>query len=152
MARVMMLVSADERATVAEVIGTLRAHKVELLIDVRAVAASRRAGFSKTILASSLAEAGVAYLHLRDLGTPKAGRDAAQAGRCDEMRTIFSGHLQEPQAVAAFERLAEEVLSRRACLLCFEADPGCCHRAVLTERLQERMPTQIEHLSAFQGR
>ena len=138
-----------ERATLAEVIGVLHAHRLDLLIDVRAIAASRRAGFSKTVLAASLSEAGIAYLHLRDLGTPKAGRDAARAGGCDEMRAIFSGHLQEPRAIAAFEQLTDEVQSRRACLLCYEADPACCHRAVLTDRLQERMPTEIEHLSAF---
>ncbi len=137
-----------EGAPLISVIEALHANGVELLIDVRAVAASRRAGFSKTVLAASLAEAGVAYLHLRDLGTPKAGRDAARAGRCDEMRSIFIGHLQEPQAVAAFERLAQEVQLRKACMLCFEADPGCCHRAVLAERLQERMTTQVVHLTA----
>ena len=80
-----------ERATLAQVTTALTVAGVELLIDVRAVAASRRAGFSKTILATSLRDAGVEYLHLRDLGTPKAGRDAARAGRCEEMRTIFCG-------------------------------------------------------------
>ena len=137
-----------ERATQAALIQALKAAGVEMLIDVRAIAASRRVGFSKTLLAASLAEGGIAYLHLRDLGTPKAGREAARAGRCDEMRAIFSGHLEAPQAVAAFERLADAVRAHRACLLCYEADPSCCHRAVLAERLQQRTPTQVAHLSA----
>ncbi|HEY5072119.1 MAG TPA: DUF488 family protein [Caulobacteraceae bacterium] len=46
---------------------------------MRAVAASRRPGFSKTILAASLSEAGLAYRHPRALGTAKSGRDAAIA-------------------------------------------------------------------------
>ena len=62
-------------------IDRLRTAGVRVLADVRAVAASRRAGFSKTVLGSSLAEAGIEYVHLRDLGTPKAGRDAARKGR-----------------------------------------------------------------------
>ena len=111
-----------ERATLAQVTKALLHAGVELLIDVRAVAASRRAGFSKTVLATTLREAGVDYLHLRHLGTPKAGRDAARAGRCEEMRTIFSGHLEE--------------------------DPNCCHRQVLTQRLAERMPVQVVDLFA----
>ena len=137
-----------EKALLGDVVSTLRGAGVELLIDVRAVAASRRAGFSKTVLGGSLEAAGVAYLHLRDLGTPKAGRDAARAGRCDEMRAIFSSHLEEPSAVAAFERLVQETAARRACLLCYEADPDCCHREVLARRLCERAPRAVHHLVA----
>lgn len=135
-----------ERATLAAAINELKAAGVDLLVDVRAVAASRRPGFSKTMLAASLAEAGIGYLHLRDLGTPKAGREAARAGRHDEMRAIFAAHLEEPAAVAAFEQLAAVAAERRACLLCYEADPECCHRAVLAERLAARGGMSIENL------
>ena len=41
----------------AAVIDRLKAAGVQVLADVRAVAASRRAGFSKTVLGTSLAEA-----------------------------------------------------------------------------------------------
>ncbi len=44
-----------EAATLPEVIAKLKAAGVEVVVDVRAVAASRRAGFSKTILRASLA-------------------------------------------------------------------------------------------------
>jgi uncharacterized protein (DUF488 family) len=54
-----------EGAPLGEVLGRLNDAGISLLIDVRAVAASRRAGFSKTILASSLNEVGIDYLHLR---------------------------------------------------------------------------------------
>ena len=128
-----------EQATQAQVIGALKAAGVKLVIDVRAVAASRRAGFSKGVLAASLKEEGVDYLHLKALGTPKAGREAARAGRTEEMRRIFEGHLAEPEAVTAFEGAAELAEARPAALLCYEADPACCHRRILTDRLaQER--------------
>ncbi len=135
-----------ERASSDQVVAALKAAGVELLVDVRAVASSRRAGFSKSLLRATLEEAGVAYLHLRELGTPKAGREAARAGRCDEMREIFARTLEEPASVAAFERLAEEAAARRACLLCFEADPACCHRQVLAERLMARTERTVMHL------
>ena len=128
-----------EQATQAQVIGALKAAGVKLVIDVRAVAASRRAGFSKGVLAASLKEEGVDYLHLKALGTPKAGREAARAGRTEEMRRIFEGHLAEPEAVTAFEGAAELAEARPAALLCYEADPACCHRRIITDRLaQER--------------
>lgn len=86
-----------EGATQADVIARLKTAGVQTLVDVRAVAASRRAGFSKTILGESLKVEGIDYVHLRGLGTPKAGRDAARKGRVDEMRAIFADHLAEPR-------------------------------------------------------
>jgi uncharacterized protein (DUF488 family) len=67
-----------ERDTQPAVIERLKAAGVELVIDVRAVASSRKAGFSKTLLSSTLNSEGIGYLHLRELGTPKPGRIAAR--------------------------------------------------------------------------
>ena len=75
-----------ENTTVARFLDTLREAKVETVVDVRAVAGSRRPGFAKTNLAASLSEAGITYLHLRGLGTPADGRVAARAGRHEEMK------------------------------------------------------------------
>ena len=119
----------------AAVIDRLKAAGVQVLVDVRAVAASRRAGFSKTVLGQSLQEAGIAYVHLRPLGTPKAGREAAKKGRIGEMREIFAGHMAEPTSEAAFQQLRALAAEKPTALLCFEADHAGCHRAVLAERL-----------------
>ena len=108
------------------------------MVDVRAVAASRRPGFSKTALAAGLSERGIGYLQLRELGTPKAGRDAARKGRVAEMRAIYAGHLETPEAELAMERAHAAVAERRAALLCYEAEAGCCHRAMVAERLVAR--------------
>lgn len=124
-----------EGATLEDVIGRLRGAEVEIVIDVRAVASSRRPGFSKTILASSLAEAGIEYLHLRDLGTPKPGREAARAGRIKEMRAIFEAHLATPEAVDALAHARAVAGRQRAALLCYEADAAGCHRRIVAERL-----------------
>ncbi|MCC7281534.1 MAG: DUF488 domain-containing protein [Acetobacteraceae bacterium] len=132
-----------ERDTLEGVIGRLGAANVEVLIDVRAIASSRRAGFSKTLLAASLAGAGIEYIHLRDLGTPKPGRDAARAGRIDEMRRIFSAHMAEPAAMAALARTEALVREKRACLLCFEADHARCHRAVLAGMLARSLRCEV---------
>lgn len=130
----------------AAVIGRLKGAGVTVLADVRAVAASRRAGFSKTVLGSSLAEAGIEYVHLRDLGTPKAGRDAARKGRIGEMREIFASHMEEPPSQLAFERLREIARDRPTALLCFEADHAGCHRAVLAERLASEDGFEVVNL------
>ena len=135
-----------ERAALDEVIGRLKAARVEVVIDVRAVASSRRAGFSKTLLAGSLAEAGVDYVHLRALGTPKAGRQAARAGRTGEMHRIFEAHLAEPEAQLALTQATEIASSRKAALLCYEAEAKDCHRAIVADRIRERIGCEVEDL------
>jgi uncharacterized protein (DUF488 family) len=135
-----------ERAPLDQVIDRLHAGGVELVIDVRAVAASRRAGYSKTLLGTSLAAAGVGYLHLRDLGTPKPGRDAARAGRTAEMQAIFRAHLATSAAQAALEAAMVAAKEKRACLLCYEEDPACCHRTLVAEAISARTGASIIHL------
>lgn len=136
-----------ESATQPAVIERLKQAGVEVLIDVRAVAASRRPGFSKTALAAGLNEAGIDYVHLRDLGTPPNGRLAARQGRVAEMREIFEGHLAEPAAQVALARATEIAAGRKAALLCYEADHRGCHRAIVAERICEAVDAcEIENL------
>ena len=135
-------------ATVHTFLEALREAAVELLVDVRAVASSRRAGFSKSALAANLQGAGIDYLHLRDLGTPAPGRAAARAGRHTEMRRIFRTHLDTLAAQAALDALADIVGSgRRVCLLCFEADAAHCHRTLVADALAALVPLRVTHLA-----
>lgn len=127
----------------------LRGAGVQLLIDVRAVASSRRPGFAKTRLAANLEEAGIGYVHLRGLGTPSDGRAAARSGRHDEMQRIFIAHLATDTAESDMQALVELVQGgRRTCLLCFEADPAHCHRSIVASALAQRLPVDVRHLTA----
>jgi hypothetical protein len=60
---------------------------------------SRRPGFSKNILAASLAEAGIAYLGLKALGTPAEGRAFIADGE-DPHRLIGFAQLFLPPRLA----------------------------------------------------
>jgi uncharacterized protein (DUF488 family) len=125
-----------QKATQGEVVARLQAAGVAVVLDVRAVAASRRAGFSKRLLAAGLAEAGIDYVHLRALGTPATGRQAARAGRTAEMHAIYTDYLEhEPAAQAELAEAAEIAAARPAALLCLEADARECHRRLIAERL-----------------
>jgi uncharacterized protein (DUF488 family) len=136
-----------EDATVKRFLAALRDAEVKLVVDVRALASSRRPGFAKTALAANLSGAGIEYLHLRGLGTPAEGRAAARAGRHDEMRTVFAEHLATPAAQGDLDTLASLVTSgRRVCLLCLEADPTHCHRSLVADALAERVPVKVTHL------
>jgi uncharacterized protein (DUF488 family) len=130
-----------EGATVAGVQGALREAKIDLVVDVRALASSRRPGFAKTKLAANAKDAGAEYLHLRALGTPADGRAAARAGHHDEMRRIFQQQLATREAQAELQLLADLVRQgRRVCLLCFEARPEHCHRSLVAAALAELLP------------
>ncbi|MBA3812027.1 MAG: DUF488 domain-containing protein [Caulobacteraceae bacterium] len=120
-----------EAATLGQVIGRLGDAGVEIVIDVRAVAASRRPGFSKTLLAASLAAAGIDYVHLRALGTPAAGREAARKGRQAELERIYAGQLELPEAMVQAAQMLELAAERPSALLCFEREPAACHRSLL---------------------
>ena len=126
----------------------LAAAGVELVVDVRAVAASRRRGFAKGALSERLTGAGIGYIHLRELGDPKPGREAARAGRWAEFRSIFSAHLATPEAVGGLARLAELACSRRTALLCYEADAAQCHRTIIAERVARGCELVVAHLQA----
>jgi uncharacterized protein (DUF488 family) len=135
-----------EGKTLDELLGQLSDAGVRLLIDVRAVAASRRPGFSKTALSGALRERGIDYLHLRPLGTPKAGREAARRGRIAEMHAIFDEQLETPEAELAMEKAKAAASDRPSALLCFEADAGHCHRAIVAERLAAAEGFEIRDL------
>ncbi|HET9904456.1 MAG TPA: DUF488 domain-containing protein [Xanthobacteraceae bacterium] len=138
-----------EKATQSAVLDELKRAKVDILVDVRAVAASRRPGFSKRQLAAGLDEAGIAYLHLQKLGTPAEGREAAHSGHVDAMLRIYERHLKTAAAreeMDALEALVRE--GKRVCLLCYERDVDMCHRRRLAELLQERQGVKVENLVA----
>jgi uncharacterized protein (DUF488 family) len=136
-----------QAATVRSFLEALRQGGVELLVDVRAVASSRRPGFAKSRLAANLAEAGIEYLHLRGLGTPAEGRAAARAGQHGKLRRIYHEHLATSGAQDELEALADLVRSgRRVCLLCFEADPAHCHRSMVAAALESLVPVRVTHL------
>lgn len=133
-----------QESTAEAVQETLRAAGVGLLVDVRAVAASRRPGFSKRQLAAGVATVGIAYRHLRALGTPPDGRLAARSGRYAEMRRIFEAHLATDAARRELDELAELVRSGAPlCLLCFERHADHCHRKIVGERLAERLGVAV---------
>jgi uncharacterized protein (DUF488 family) len=124
---------------------------VKLLVDVRAVASSRRPGFSKSQLAAGLNERGISYLHLRALGTPKEGREAARSGKFDTLHRIYAAHLKTPRASEELDQLSALVRkSGPVCILCYERDHLHCHRQWISEIIEDRDGVKVENLVAPQ--
>src|SRR5688572_10792387 len=111
-----------ESATQPALVAALVEAGVELLADVRYLPLSRRPGFSKNSLRAAVEEAGIAYRHFRDVGTPPEGRAAARKGDHEGLRRSYLGQLELPQAMAAMAELRALALEKRTCLLCFCRD------------------------------
>jgi uncharacterized protein (DUF488 family) len=136
-----------EQAKPDAVLGEIKRAKVNLLLDTRAVAASRRPGFSKRQLAASLDEAGIAYVHLQKLGTPAEGRQAARSGDFDTLWRIYDKHIKTPEAQTALNELIALIKAgKRVALLCYERDPNECHRSRIAALVKKRTRVKVEDL------
>ena len=124
-----------EGVTQAEFLAALKGAGVARVIDVRALPLSRRPGFSKTPLKNALAGVGIDYVHLKALGTPPEGREAARKGRHDELKRIYAGQLELPEAIVAGAQMRELAAERSSALLCFERAPEGCHRSLLLKAI-----------------
>ena len=140
-----------EQTPAKSVLDELENAGVKLLVDVRAVASSRRPGFSKSQLAAGLDERGISYLHLRGLGTPKEGREAARSGKFDALHRIYAAHLRTPQAKEELDQLSALVRkSGPVCILCYERDHAHCHRQWIAQIIEDREGVKVDNLVARQ--
>jgi uncharacterized protein (DUF488 family) len=140
-----------EQTPAKSVLDELEQAGVKMLVDVRAVASSRRPGFSKSQLAAGLDERGISYVHLRGLGTPKEGRLAARAGQYETLQKIYAKHLKTPQAKEELDELSALVKkSGPVCILCYERDHLHCHRRWIAEIIEERDDVRVDNLAARQ--
>ncbi|QGZ93931.1 DUF488 domain-containing protein [Terricaulis silvestris] len=136
-----------EKVGQGDFVAALKAAKIKTLVDVREVANSRRAGFSKKSLAAALNEAGIAYIHMKPLGTPKAGREAARKGDTKTMTRIFEARMVEPESQMALAETAELAGKGRTCIMCLEHDWRDCHRTIVAKHLAKDFGLKAENLS-----
>lgn len=123
-----------EGASVDQLIDTLLNLGVEVLADVRELPLSRKKGLSKNSLRERLNEVGIEYIHYKQLGDPKAGRDAAKAGDFTTFRRIFTAHMLKKDTVSAVTDLLEVADGKLTCMMCFEKCATNCHRSMIANK------------------
>ena len=141
-----------EGATIEAFVASLKRSAIDVIIDVRDVPLSRKKGFSKNQLAERLSVHGIRYVHLKGLGDPKEGREAARAGNYSLFQRIFAKHLRSAVATEALAYAADIVREERACLMCFEADPETCHRTIVADRLFQMTGLPVSAIFVQEGR
>ncbi|HET6736462.1 DUF488 family protein [Mycobacterium sp.] len=132
--------------TVDDLIDTLAAAGVEVLVDVRLTPLSRKPGMSKNRLTARLAEAGIGYVHLPQLGNPRDNRDAFRRGE-SSARARYSAVLLSSEGRDALEHISDLAGQHSVALICFERNASECHRTMVTDALVELNPSlHVSHL------
>src|SRR6266851_893951 len=115
----------------------LLAREVSLVMDVRLNAISRKRGFSKRVLAAALADAGISYRHVPELGNPAWNRPgfAGSAAEVQAARARFSSLIAGEAASACLDEIAGAAASDVVAVMCVESDELSCHRHVILSEI-----------------
>jgi uncharacterized protein (DUF488 family) len=126
--------------TTEELLAILRHHGIALLADVRTLPGSRRAPqFNREALERTLAEAGIAYVHLKGLGGLRKPRsDSENAGWRNASFRGFADYMQTPEFEHALGDLIELAEEKPTAIMCAEAVPWRCHRSLIADALLVR--------------
>jgi uncharacterized protein (DUF488 family) len=122
-----------EGITIDALVADLVARRIELVVDVRLNAISRKRGFSRRALSAALDVAGIGYRHEPTLGNPRDNRDgfrASDPAALEVMRTRLA-----TVGAQAMARLEGDAREHRIAVLCFERDGERCHRRIILEAM-----------------
>lgn len=120
-----------------ELIETLRQARIATLADVRSAPGSRRhPQFGQSALASSLAAAGIEYLHLRGLGGRRgAAPDSPHVALKVDAFRGYADHMTSSEFAGDYARLTATARDGRVAFMCAETLWWRCHRRMLADRL-----------------
>jgi len=123
-----------------EFLQLLQSHGVQQLVDVRTVPRSRHnPQFNQDTLPATLAEAGILYAHLPELGgLRKARPDSINDAWENASFRGYADYMQTPEFAAGLERLLALARERPTVIMCAEAVPWRCHRSLIGDALLAR--------------
>lgn len=131
----------------------LRAHGIELLVDVRRFPGSRKhPQYNREALAAALADAGIGYAFLGDTLGGRRERsipdeESPNRGLTHPSFRNYADYMRTP----AFRRGVEELLAlaanQTACVMCSEGWWVKCHRRLLADALVAR-GVEIRHIAS----
>ena len=121
-----------------ELIGTLQAHSIETLVDLRSFPMSRRLPhFNRESLEKSLPEAGIQYVWMKDLGgrRKKSRDDSPNVALRNESFRNYADYMLTDEfenAIADLVKLGEQF---RTAYMCAERVYFRCHRMMVSDWL-----------------
>jgi uncharacterized protein (DUF488 family) len=126
----------------------LRSHGVEAVADVRSAPYARYCPwFNTDQIAAVLRSRQIEYVFLgRELGARPEDPACYREGRVDLARLPSRAEFRR-----GLERIVRGLSSRRTCLMCSEADPMLCHRAIVICRALRGRGPAIRHILSGGG-
>jgi uncharacterized protein (DUF488 family) len=121
--------------TIEVFVELLKAHRIELLVDVRRWPASRRyPHFNREALAASLNDRAIEYIWRGDLGgfrkpAPNSQNTAWKVGAF----RAYADFMLTPEFEQIMNEMEELIAGRRIAFMCAEAVPWRCHRQLLAD-------------------
>ena len=128
-----------------EFIALLKAHGVGRVVDVRTVPRSRHnPQFGQDALSKTLADHGIAYTHVPDLGGLRRARpDSPNMGWRNASFRGYADHMQTAAFADALDELIGLARRSQVAVMCAEAVPWRCHRSLIADALIARgIPTE----------
>ncbi len=118
----------------------LQAHAVKRVVDVRTVPRSRHnAQFNRETLPDALQAAGIGYTHMGGLGGLRHPRsDSPNTAWRNASFRGFADYMQTPEFRARLKAVMTFARKQRIALMCAEAVPWRCHRALIADVLVAR--------------
>jgi uncharacterized protein (DUF488 family) len=131
--------------TSEELVVTLHQAEVETLVDVRRFPGSRRnPQFNQAALAEDVERAGIAYLHLPDLGGRRSGVPGEDRFACLRV-SAFRSYAAWMSSREWQQALAHALGLASPCFMCAETLPWRCHRRLIADFLAARK-VEVVHL------
>lgn len=123
-----------------EFLAIIAAFGIELLIDVRTIPRSRRnPQYEQASLRQLLAEHGVAYIHMPELGGLRRPRkDSLNDGWENASFRGYADYMQTGEFASAIDKLVTEASGKPTVIMCAEAVPWRCHRSLIADALLVR--------------
>lgn len=142
-------------------IDLLKAHEVEMVIDIRTIPKSRHCpAFNEEALSKSLHSAKIGYRHLKELGGLRHTRkDSPNTGWSNASFRGFADYMGTPDFQKGLDKLQKLAAKKRCVLMCAEGVPWRCHRSLVADALtlqkwevfhiQSRTTAKRHELTAF---
>jgi uncharacterized protein (DUF488 family) len=133
-----------------EFVEILKAHDIEVLVDVRTYPGSRRyPQFNKETLRESLGENGIDYRHEPRLGGRRSARPDSHntAWRNAQFRG-YADHMETEEFKSGVRELLELAAKKRVAVMCAEAVWWRCHRSLISDYLKAEGHEVIHILDA----